>query len=511
MPACCQKIAKIRFCCNPNLLEYRFYFHMFIAFMTILQNMCRIQYIIYLACILCLHCTLNAQDVFDIELFATELSAPLDIQNMGDSRLFIVEKGGRIRILDELGNINPDPFLDIRNRVNSQAGERGLLGLAFHPDYVNNGLFFVNYTNLAGNTVIAKYSRLDEDHADPASEGIILTVNQPFANHNGGGLAFGPDQYLYASLGDGGDGGDPGDRAQNPQSLLGKLLRIDVTGDSLYTIPSDNPFAGDDGYLDEIWALGLRNPWRFSFDRQTNDLYIADVGQNAFEEINVQPAGSEGGENYGWRCYEANQPFNLTDCPADTVFSFPVHAYAHQGSSCRASVTGGYVYRGNAQTRLFGSYVFGDYCKGWIARLYRDEMDIWQREDVVQVDVREISSFGENADGELFFSAIGEGEIYRIVPAPVSAIEQIGNENPFHISPNPAKDKIRVVFDDLKQIRIEYKIFDLGGKEVCRGIKTGVAVIEIPLTINVSESGGIFILQLQMDDLVYYERLFLAN
>jgi glucose/arabinose dehydrogenase len=257
------------------------------------------------------------------------LELPVDIQNAGDGsgRLFIVEKRGRILILQN-DQLLPQPFLDIENEVGSQGNEQGLLGLAFHPNYSGTGLFFVNYTDVNGNTVIARIhvSANDPNRADPTSEVDLLQVDQPYANHNGGGLAFGPDGYLYIGLGDGGSGGDPLGNGQNLQTLLGKLLRIDVDHGEPYAIPPDKPFAGEGG-LPEIWAYGLRNPWRFSFDRLTGDLYIGDVGQDAWEEVDFVPAGMPGGMNFGWSFYEGMHPYQ-DQPPANATFSWPVAEYS---------------------------------------------------------------------------------------------------------------------------------------------------------------------------------------
>src|SRR5690349_11300457 len=250
-----------------------------------------------------------------LQPFVTGLINPVSITHAGDNRLFITEQAGRIMIYDGT-RLLPEPFLDIRNLVSS-GNERGLLSLAFHPRYAQNGFFYVNYTNVSGNTVVARYSvsPADPNRANPSSAVLILGVNQPFANHNGGQMQFGPDGYLYIGLGDGGGGGDPGNRAQNLNDLLGKILRIDVDSGSPYAIPASNPFVGSTNVRGEIWSYGLRNPWRFSFDRETGDLWIADVGQGTWEEIDFQPATSIGGENYGWRRMEGSHCFNpSTNC-----------------------------------------------------------------------------------------------------------------------------------------------------------------------------------------------------
>ncbi|WP_321539555.1 PQQ-dependent sugar dehydrogenase [Flavobacterium piscinae] len=249
--------------------------------------------------------------------------------NAGDDRLFVVQRGGLIRIVNPNGTVNTTPFLSLTSIITA-GGERGLLGLAFHPDYATNGRFYVNYTRSGdGATVIARYnvSDTDENIANANSGEILLTIAQPFSNHNGGSLNFGPDGYLYIGMGDGGSGGDPNNYGQNLNSLLGKMLRIDVNGETGYTIPADNPYADIAGE-DEIWSVGMRNPWKFSFDRQTGDLWIADVGQNAIEEIN-KAASSEAGLNYGWRCYEGNSPYNTTGCGGSSNYTFPVAQYTH--------------------------------------------------------------------------------------------------------------------------------------------------------------------------------------
>ena len=264
-----------------------------------------------------------------LQLVVSGLNLPVTVTNAGDGsgRLFIVQQTGQIRILNG-GTLLPTPFLNISGLV-SCCGEQGLLGLAFHPDYANNGFFYVNYTNVAGNTVVARYevSPTDPNVADPNSAQTVLTQNQPFSNHNGGQLAFGPDGYLYIALGDGGSGGDPQENGQNLQTWLGKILRVDINGDDFpgdpnrnYAVPPGNPFVGDPNALDEIWAYGVRNPWRCTFDRLTGDFFIADVGQNAWEEINFQPAASAGGENYGWDVLEGMHCFEDQPQGAATRF-----------------------------------------------------------------------------------------------------------------------------------------------------------------------------------------------
>ncbi|MEO8325382.1 MAG: PQQ-dependent sugar dehydrogenase [Nitrospirota bacterium] len=333
-----------------------------------------------------------------------DFSKPVFLTGSPDqtTRLFVVEQDGRIVILTP-GQRNPSLFLDIAEKL-STGGERGLLGLAFHPQYSKNGRFFVNYTRTRdGATVIAEYHvSSDPDRADP-QETIRLVIPQPYSNHNGGMIAFGPDALLYIGMGDGGAGGDPENRAQDRKSLLGKILRIDVDGPPPYRIPADNPFVGQQGQP-EIFALGLRNPWRFSFDRQTGELWAGDVGQNLWEEIDV----IEKGKNYGWRFLEGTHCFKpTTNCALAEGTVPPVTEYQHEQGRC--SVTGGYVYRGKRLPALEGVYVFGDYCTGEIWG-YRDG----QTTQLLDTDLR-IASFGEDRGGELYL--IGhQGKIFQIVP-----------------------------------------------------------------------------------------------
>ncbi|MGH9967376.1 MAG: PQQ-dependent sugar dehydrogenase [Pyrinomonadaceae bacterium] len=342
------------------------------------------------------------------------LSLPVSIAHAGDGsgRLFVVEQGGRIRIIRN-NALLPTVFLNISSRISS-GGERGLLGLAFPPGFAAKQYFYVNYTNTAGNIVIARYrvTAGNADLADAASEQIVLTVPHPtFANHNGGQLAFsGRDGFLYIGTGDGGSGGDPNNRAQNPNDLLGKILRIDVeTGSpATYTVPSSNPFVGQTGFRSEIWALGMRNPWRFSFDRQTNDLYVADVGQSAFEEVNFQPAMSPGGENYGWRLMEGMHCFNPPNCVM-TGLTLPVVEYNHNFG---CSVTGGYVYRGATFPRMQGLFFYGDFCSGRIWGL-RQETGVWQATELLDTTIG-ISTFGEDEQGNLYVADYNSGTIFNV-------------------------------------------------------------------------------------------------
>jgi glucose/arabinose dehydrogenase len=363
---------------------------------------------------------------FETELIASGLSRPVFITAPpGDTlRLFIVEQfSAQIKVVKG-GVLLTTPFLDINDLVIDSGNERGLLGLAFHPDYALNGYLFVNYTDNSGNSVIARFTvSSNPDRADPDSIRTVLALPQPFANHNGGMLAFGPnDGYLYIGVGDGGSAGDPDNRAQDDGELLGKILQIDVDSGLPYAIPPDNPFASPGAPLDEIWAKGLRNPWRFSFDRMTGDLFIGDVGQNLYEEIDFQPATNSGGENYGWRLTEGNNCFNPpTNCDPGGL-TYPVYAYTHGGNPFRCSVTGGYVYRGTVIPDLQGTYFFADFCSDQIWSFRYDGVilsEFFDRTDELApgegLSIGRISSFGEDAMGELYIVDL-DGEIFKLCP-----------------------------------------------------------------------------------------------
>jgi len=347
---------------------------------------------------------------------ATGLDFPVLVTTPpGDmDRLFVVEKSGKIRIIRN-GSVVSTPFLDVGALI-SDGGERGLLGLAFHPGYASNGRFAIHYTNTAGHTRVVTYRvSTNPDLADPSSAQVILAVDQPFSNHNGGMIEFGPDGKLYIGLGDGGSGGDPFGNGQDRNTLLGKLLRLDVNANGQASIPSDNPFVGQGGRRGEIWSYGLRNPWRFSFDRETGDLYVADVGQNSREEVDVAPQSSERGKgwNYGWDIMEGNACFEGPGCNGLDL-AHPALDYSHNDG---CSVTGGYVYRGSALPLLQGHYFYADWCQGWV-RSFR-----WTGTAVT--DLRDwatlrpggqIPSFGQDARGELYVMT-SSGRVYRIVAA----------------------------------------------------------------------------------------------
>lgn len=353
------------------------------------------------------------------------------ITNAGDARLFLTLQTGKVLIFSG-GQVQPAAFLDLAPLI-SCCGERGLLGIAFHPRYAANRFFFVDYTNTAGNTVIARYqaSAGNADLADAASGVILLTIPQPFSNHNGGQLQFGPDGYLYIGMGDGGSANDPMCNGQRDDTLLGKLLRIDVdqnvTTTPFYGIPPSNPFAAAGPPADKIWARGLRNPWRFSFDRATGDLYIADVGQSAREEIDFQPRASAGGENYGWKIMEGTLcgagggsgcPGGVPQCNSPS-FKAPLYEYGHAGSgNCTGTVIGGYVYRGAAFPELIGVYFYGDYCFG----------SLFGNGQMLAPSVPQLTTFGEDAAGELYLGT-EDGRLSRIAspatPTPAPTVPRM--------------------------------------------------------------------------------------
>ena len=348
------------------------------------------------------------------QLLISGLSRPVDLAGPQDfpGKLFVLEQAGVIRIIQD-GVILPEPFLDIRDRVGSGGNEQGLLGIAFHPQFIKNGYFYVNYTDKQGNTVIARFSATLDDNpnlrADPASESILLQVDQPYANHNGGQLVFGPDGYLWIGLGDGGGQGDPNGNGQSSQSLLGKILRIDVDQGNPYAIPEDNPYANGGG-LPEIWAIGLRNPWRFSFDRLTGDLFIGDVGQNSWEEIDYLPAGYVSTPvNFGWNRREGSHPYSDQANDDTTGLINPIFEYSHD-SGC--SVTGGFVYRGVDLPDLHGVYLFGDYCSGLVWGSVPKGQNSWDTRILFSTGYQ-IASFGEDQNGEIYLLDLN-GNVYRL-------------------------------------------------------------------------------------------------
>jgi glucose/arabinose dehydrogenase len=440
-----------------------------------------------------LHLQGQVLPLLDFVEITTGLTQPVGITHAGDERLFIVEQPGRIQIVDTSGQVLGVPFLDITQRVRDARNEQGLLGLAFHPDYGTNGYFYVNYIDNSGNTQVSRFSKdvNDPNLADPNSELKIIDVNQPFTNHNGGQIAFGPDGYLYIGMGDGGSGGDPQNNAQNPLSLLGKMLRIDVNTPTGYDIPPDNPYTGLSSKRNEIWALGLRNPWRFSFDPLNGDLWIGDVGQDDEEEITRQPGGSLGGENYGWRCLEGNSFYNANGCGAAGDYDGPTFAYNHP-RFVDQSITGGYVYRGQDHPGMYGYYIFADYETGdfWLTK--SDSLMGFPTQKITSLSFgRGATTFGTDNRGELYVANRFSGKIFQIVDKRTSLTGENLSEIA-QISPNPFADFFQIQFKS-PQPAVEVQIWDLSGKliyaEKGRNVRemkiegntftTGVYVVEI--------------------------------
>lgn len=445
--------------------------------------------------LICITSLISAQNI-DIELVANGFDAPVSIKHANDSKLFVVERKGVIKILNANGTVNSTDFLDINNKVSDSGGERGLLGLTFHPNYNTNGYFYVNYINNSGNTVIARYSRMNETTADATSELILLTINQPASNHNGGDMNFGPDGYLYIASGDGGGSGDPNNYAQSLNTLLGKLLRIDVDNTSNgnnYAIPSTNPYLNDGNAntLPEIWAYGLRNPWRFSFDKAIGDLWIADVGQGTYEEINMTSYTTPG-LNYGWRCYEgANHPYNTSDCPPESSTTRPIAEYSHNGDGAfKCSITGGFRYRGPLYPSLTGLYFFADYCSDEIGVLTPNGAD-WSMAFPQQYSNKGWTTFGEDNTGELYIAGLESGEVFKIVDTSLN-IEDLNKLN-INMYPNPTNNLINFNISQLKNPLKSIKISDIHGKQ----IKLTTSINNPLTTLNVNNLAyGIYFIEL---------------
>lgn len=359
-----------------------------------------------------------SQPVIQLELYASGFDDPVDIASAGDGRLFIVERAGIIKIIDESGVTLGTDFLNITDKIESGYDEQGLLGLVFAPDYTTSGFFYVYYIDNDENDILARYkvSTIDANIADEASEQIIFEADDPFVNHNAGDLNFGPDGYLYFGMGDGGSAGDPGNRAQDPEEKLGKMHRINVTGEDTYSIPADNPYAGSTDTLESIWDIGMRNPWRFSFDRLTGDMWIADVGQNLYEEIDFEPAASGGGFNYGWRCYEADDEFSAGGCESMSYYTFPIFHYSHSMSTGGFAVVGGFVYRGSLYPGMQGYYMCGDEVSGNWWTITSDGSGGWTT-DFMPDMTSSVSTFGEATDGEIYCAELGSGKIYHLTDA----------------------------------------------------------------------------------------------
>lgn len=435
--------------------------------------------------------------------FVSGLNSVVCINNAGDSRLFVVDQHGYINIVNQDGTIISPSFLDIHNRV-VYGGERGLLGVAFHQQYHTNGYFYVNYIGNGDSTHISRF-KVNSDNpnlADPLSELKLLTIYQPYPNHNGGDLNFGPDGYLYIGLGDGGSEGDPDNRSQDPKQLLGKMLRIDVDHGNPYAVPPTNPFYNSLTTRNEIWALGLRNPWRFSFDRLTGDLWIGDVGQDAIEEIDFQPAGDPGGENYGWRCYEGNQVYNNSLCNLNALYTFPVYTYPH-GPEC--SVTGGYVYRGSSSSPYFGYYFFADYCSDRIWTLHQASGS-WVMEDFGQFTGNSFSTFGEDASGHLYIGGVGSGNIFRIDDLSTE-IKDITKSDDLNILQIPPGNKIRIENNQDNHSIMNISVYDIGGITHYQ-INTMESNPELDLSFLTS---GTYFLSVMWNGKKYVRKLILLN
>lgn len=432
----------------------------------------------------------NAQSI-NLEEFATGFTAPVEITHANDSRMFVVQQNGIIKIIQPNGSVNSANFLDISSKI-TYGGERGLLGLAFHPQYSTNGYFFVYYNDTSGNITVARYTRSSNpDVADAATEKIILNQPKPFDNHNGGSIHFAPDGYLWIVTGDGGSGGDPNNNGQNKNSLLGKLLRLDINSTGPYNIPADNPFVGTDG-ADEVWAYGLRNAWKFNFDTVSGNVMIADVGQGNIEEINRMPI-TQSGINYGWRCYEGNNAYNTSGCAAQSTMTFPVAAYNHSGGRC--SITGGYVYRGLQYPALQGKYIFADYCSTQIGILNNDDSITWS----AAFSGNNFSTFGINNQNELFVAAVNNGKIFKVTTSTLG-INENELSSQIKIYPNPASE--RVFIDGIEDSGTTVDITSPEGRKVLEKAK-----MESDNSLNISGiPAGVYYIHLNTENQKSYSK-----
>jgi glucose/arabinose dehydrogenase len=441
--------------------------------------------------------------------FATGFSSPVGIEHAGDSRLFVVEQTGKIRIVGTNGK-HKSHFLNLSDKITTTGFEQGLLGMAFDPDYEDNGYFYVHYTNLEGNNQFSRFrvNPHNPNKALPSSEVKFLEDDDPFANHNSGQMKFGPDGYLYFALGDGGSGGDPFNNAQDLSTIMGKLMRVDPNPNGSYSIPADNPYVGVEGAMEEIWASGLRNPWRFSFDRETGDLWIPDVGQNLWEEVNMTPAGTPGGVNYGWSCREGFVQFKA-DCDANgEPFTDPIAVYAHDESEeffCSGSITGGYVYRGDQYPDMYGKYFYADFCTGHLYTTYEYD-DEWVTVDLGAYTPFAYSTFGEDIQGEMYIADKTSGVIYRftdgneeafaIQPPTVDPIAGVALE--YELSPNPNRGDFSFEFAADADATYQATILDFTGRKILdesREVYTG----ENEWTFdNLNLNPGYYMLRLQM-------------
>ncbi|WP_066436569.1 PQQ-dependent sugar dehydrogenase [Chryseobacterium sp. CCH4-E10] len=432
----------------------------------------------------------KAQSI-NLEEFATGFTAPVEITHANDNRMFVVQQNGIIKIVQPNGTLNSADFLNISSKI-TYGGERGLLGLAFHPQYSTNGYFFVYYNDTSGNITVARYTRSSNpDVADATTEKIILNQPKPFSNHNGGSIHFAPDGYLWIVTGDGGSGGDPNNNGQNKNSLLGKLLRLDINSSGPYNIPPGNPFVGVDG-ADEVWAYGLRNAWKFNFDTTSGNVMIADVGQGNIEEINRMPI-TQAGLNYGWRCYEGNDPYNTSGCAAQSTMTFPVAAYDHSGGKC--SITGGYVYRGSLYPALQGKYIFADYCSTQIGILNNDDSITWTS----AFSGNNFSTFGINNQNELFVAAVNNGKIFRVTTSTLGTNE---NELSSEIKVYPIPASERVFIEGIKGKNTTVDITSPEGRKVLESAK-----IESDNSLNISGiAAGVYFLHINSDNQKSYSK-----
>lgn len=402
----------------------------------------------------------NAQTIA-LQSFATGFSLPTEITHpANDSRLFLVQQRGLIRIINSNGVVNATPFLSLVGTVSSSGNERGLLGLAFHPNYATNGFFYVNYTRLSdGATVIARYSVSADPNIANTTGTILLVISQPYSNHNGGSLKFGPDGFLYIGMGDGGSGGDPENRAQNINENLGKILRIDVDNGTPYGIPPTNPYVGIAGN-DEIWSIGMRNPWKFSFNRLNGDLWIADVGQNAVEEIDkITSPLPNTGLNFGWNCFEGTATYPGTGpCPLYTSTVAPFTQYTHAATS-GCSITGGYFYTGSTYPNFANKYFFADYCTNKIGTTNTTGAITW----TAALTGGGFTTFGEDSNGELYIASSSNGTVYKIIDSSLGLNNF--NKNGLSFYPNPAKTEI-FIKNNSGTTLFKVNVFDLTGKLV---------------------------------------------
>lgn len=426
-----------------------------------------------------------------LEDFASGFTNPVEITNAKDSRLFVVQQNGEIKIVQPNGTINSVDFINLGSKI-TFGGERGLLGLAFHPDFATNGYFFVYYNAVpTGNINVVRYTvnATNPDIADLNSEKILLNIPKPFDNHNGGSLHFAPDGKLWISTGDGGSGGDPNNNAQNKNSLLGKILRIDVNSTGAYNIPPDNPFVNAGG-AGEIWSYGLRNSWKYSFDLTTGYVIIADVGQALHEEIDRMPI-SQAGINYGWRCYEGDADYNTAGCASKSTMTFPITTYDHSGGKC--SITGGYVYRGSNYAALNGKYIFADYCSKQIGILNSDNSISF----TAAFTGDSFATFGEDVNKELYVAAVNNGKVYKVTTTTLSTDEN--DLNKINISPNPATGKVFV--KGLKTKNNSAEIISEEGRKV-RDVK-----VNHDGSLNISGlKAGIYFITVKSDNLKIYSQ-----